>query len=96
MRELILDGALWETCDDVYDSFFRAVGAPDWHGRNFNALRDSIVGGDINKVEVPYRLIIRNYDKIASQAKKMADDFIDLIHELATGGCPVEIRTERQ
>jgi RNAse (barnase) inhibitor barstar len=96
MRELTLDGALWETCDDLYDSFFRAVGAPDWHGRNFNALRDSIEGGDINEVEVPYRLIIKNYDKIAAEAKKMADDFIDLIRELAARGCPVEVRTECQ
>ena len=96
MKEFTFDGALWKTCDDVYDSFFRAVGAPEWHGRNFNALRDSIAGGDINEVEVPYRLILTNYDKIAPQAKKMADDFIDLIRELAAEGCLVEIRAERQ
>ncbi|HKR85848.1 MAG TPA: barstar family protein [Terriglobales bacterium] len=42
MRELTLDGAALKTRDDVYNSFFRAVGTPDWHGRNFDALRDSI------------------------------------------------------
>jgi hypothetical protein len=80
----------------TFTTVFRAVGAPDWHGRNLNALRDSIAGGDINEVEVPYRLIVTNYDQIAPQAKKMADDFIDLIKELAAEGRLVEIRAERQ
>lgn len=94
MRELILNGAEWRTQDDVYDSFFQAVGAPDWHGRNFNALRDSIARGSINAVEVPYRLVIKDYDKIALPAGEMADDFIALIRELAAKGCPVEIGAE--
>jgi RNAse (barnase) inhibitor barstar len=51
MRELVLNGA------DVYDAFFRAVGAPEWYGRNLDALADSIRGGSINQVEVPYRLV---------------------------------------
>lgn len=42
-----------KTWDDIYDSFFRAVGAPDGHGRNFNALAASIAKGSINAVEVP-------------------------------------------
>jgi RNAse (barnase) inhibitor barstar len=96
MRELILNGAEWRTRDDVYDSFFRVVGAPDWHGRNFNALRDSIATGSINAVEVPYRVVIKDYDKIGLLAKQMADDFVDLIRELASEGCPVEIIAEGQ
>jgi RNAse (barnase) inhibitor barstar len=94
MKDVILDGAGWSTKDDVYDAFFRAVGAPKWHGRNFDALRDSIAGGEINKLELPYKLVIRNYDKIRGKAKGMADDFIDLIHELAAEGCPVEVCAE--
>ncbi|MGA7077779.1 MAG: barstar family protein [Terriglobales bacterium] len=94
MKDIILDGARWSTKDDVYDAFFRAAGAPEWHGRNFDALRDSIAGGSINQVEVPYCLVIKNYDKISGEAKRMADDFIDLIHELAAEGCQVEVRAE--
>ena len=94
MKELVLDAAKWRSEDDVYDAFFRAVGAPDWHGRNFNALRDSIKGGRINDVEVPYRLIIQNYGALGSGAKKMVDDFVDLIHELAVDGCAVEVRVD--
>lgn len=48
VRELILDGAGWKTRDDVYDAFFGAVGAPNWHGRNLDAVADGISGGSIN------------------------------------------------
>jgi RNAse (barnase) inhibitor barstar len=95
MKELILDGSTWQTRDDVYDAFFKAVGAPEWHGRNFDALNDSIAAGDINKIEVPYRLIIRHYDSIGEGAMKMASDFVDLIREIRARGCPVEIVVEK-
>jgi RNAse (barnase) inhibitor barstar len=91
MLELIMDGATWSSKDDVYDAFFRAVGSPEWHGRNFDALNDSIANGEINKVEVPYRLVILNFDLIGAGAKKMAADFVDLIHEINARGLPVEI-----
>ena len=94
MKELTLDGAGWTTNDDVYSAFFLAVGAPEWHGRNFNALNDSIANGSINKVEVPYRGVLKNYDLISGEAKKMTDDFVDLIHEIAARGCPVEVRLD--
>jgi RNAse (barnase) inhibitor barstar len=96
MKELFLNGAEWKTSDDVYDAFFKAVGAPSWHSRNFNALNDSIATGNINDVEVPYCVVIQNYSQIGAEAKKIADDFIDLVHEIGARGCPVEIRTEAE
>jgi RNAse (barnase) inhibitor barstar len=96
VRELVLNGADWATKDDVYNAFFHAVGAPEWHGRNLDALAGSISGGSINQVEVPYRLVIKSYDQIGPDAKAMTDRFINLVHELATEGCPVEIRVEGQ
>ena len=94
MRELVLNGAEWRTKDDVYDAFFRAVGAPSWHGRNLDALNDSIGTGQINAVEVPYCIVIQNYSLVGVEARQMASNFVDLIHEIAAGGCPVEIRIE--
>ncbi|MGA8429398.1 MAG: barstar family protein [Candidatus Sulfotelmatobacter sp.] len=91
IRQFILDGSKWKSNDDVYDAFFKAVGAPPSHGRNFDALIDSIEKGQINAIEVPYRLVIHSYDSIGSEARKMANDFVDLIHELAARGCRVEI-----
>jgi RNAse (barnase) inhibitor barstar len=92
MRELVLDGRGWQTRDQVYDAFFAAVGAPVWHGRNFNALRDSIATGSINDVEVPYCVVISNFDLISGEALQMATDFADLLRELTASGCPVEIQ----
>ena len=94
MREIVMDGKDWNVPDDVYDSFFGAVGAPAWHGRNFNALRDSIAVGDINKIEVPYIIIMRNYGSIGSGAKQLATEFVQLVKELHDSGCPVDIRVE--
>ena len=86
-----MDGAAWNSKDDVYDAFFRVVGAPAWHGRNLDALNDSIANGEINKVEVPYRLVILNFDLIGAGAKKMAADFLGLVREINRRGVPVEI-----
>ena len=89
-----MDGGKWAAADDIYDAFFRAVGAPSWHGRNFNALRDSISVGRINEIEAPYLIRIRNYSSIGPEAKSMAGDFVRLIWELHESGCPVNIETE--
>jgi hypothetical protein len=45
-------------------------------------------------MEVPYRLVIKSYERVGPNAKPMADRFINLVHELAAEGCPVEIRVE--
>jgi RNAse (barnase) inhibitor barstar len=94
MQEIVMDGGTWTVPDDVYDSFFQAVGAPAWHGRNFNALRDSIGGGRINKVEVPYLIKLKNFASINAEAKPMAVDFIELIKGLRESGIPVDINIE--
>ena len=94
MKQISLDAAKWQSKNDVYSSFFQAVGAPDWHGRNLDALNDSIANGSINKIEVPYRLVIKNYGNVGDGARQMADDFIDLIRDIASRGCPVEIQVE--
>ena len=92
MREILLDGRTWSSPNDVYDAFFQAVGAPSWHGRNFNALRDSIVTGRINQVDLPYIVKIKSYDQIGAGAKKMAADLVGLITELRESGCPIDIQ----
>lgn len=94
MKEIHLDGAGWNDRDDVYDAFFQAVGAPSWHGRNFNALRDSISGGRINKIEVPYIIRLKNYSLVGPGARNMAKDFVALIKELRESGCHVDISVE--
>jgi RNAse (barnase) inhibitor barstar len=92
--ELELDATAWRTAKDVYDSFFKAVGAPEWHGRNFDALNDSIVNGGINKIEVPYTIIVRNLSAASPEAAEFLKKFAGLISEFQMDGCPVEIRID--
>jgi 23S rRNA pseudouridine2605 synthase len=89
-----MDGGKRAASGDVYDSFFRAVGAPSWHGQNFNAIRDSISVGGINEIEVPSLIRIRDYSSIGPEAKGMAKDFVEFIKELHESGCPVDVEIE--
>ena len=66
-KELTLDGAAWTSNDDVYDAFFHAVGAPDWHGRNCDALAT----GSINQVESSVQGGNQELRLIGDQAKRM-------------------------
>jgi len=94
MRELNLNGSSWKNSDDFYDAFFKAIGAPEWHGRNFNALNDSIAHGNINEIEVPYRIVIQNIFSPNADLRRLLRDFADFIRELAGRGCPVEIQID--
>jgi RNAse (barnase) inhibitor barstar len=95
MPQLLLDSSKWVSINDFYDSFLAAVGAPDWHGRNFNALNDSIGTGGINKLEVPYRIVIRNANRMGKDAASLVKDLGDLIQHLQIEGCPVELVIEQ-
>ena len=91
MREIDLAGTNWKTRDDFYDAFFEAVGSPNWHGRNFNALRDSIATGRINNVELPYTIRISGIDKVPLEVRETVESFHDLIKELNSRGYKVDI-----
>jgi len=91
MRGLNLDGTNWKTRDDSYDSFFHAVGSPIWHGRNFNALRDSIAGGQVNRVELPYTIHILGFEKMPPVVREIVKDFCDLVDELHSEGHTINV-----
>jgi len=92
MRTLLLEGEHWRTRDDFYDVFFAAVGAPAWHGRNFDALRDSIGMGDINQIEIPYEIHITGLSPMSPEARQVVQAFRDLIDNLKAEGAAVAIQ----
>jgi RNAse (barnase) inhibitor barstar len=59
MRWIELDGGSWTTALDFYTALLGALGAPKGHGRNINALIDSMIWGGMNAVEPPYTIRIR-------------------------------------
>jgi hypothetical protein len=91
MLILPLNGVSWRTRDDFYDALFVVLGAPIWHGRNFNALRDSIGTGGINTMEPPYYFVITGRPEMGAESQKAVTDFCELIRELKDAGCAVEV-----
>ena len=47
-----------EVSDDFYDALLGAIEAPKEHGRNLNALINSMIWGGINAVKPPYTIRI--------------------------------------
>ena len=54
-----IDASSWTSSHDLYDGILPLLGAPVWHGKNMNALTESIVWGEINAVEPPYTLRVQ-------------------------------------
>ena len=58
MKRIELDAREWRTDLDFYEALLAALGAPRWHGRNINALIDSMIYGGINEIDPPYKIVI--------------------------------------
>jgi hypothetical protein len=64
MRTVELDAATWQTQQDFIRALKAAIGAPDWHGSNFIAFSDSMIGGGINTLKPPYVIKVVNVDRL--------------------------------
>jgi hypothetical protein len=80
--------------EDFYDAFLRAVGAPSWHGHNFNALRDSIAVCDINAVSLPYDIVVHGTSRMSVSALAIGRPFRELIEDLRSAGTRVSIELQ--
>jgi RNAse (barnase) inhibitor barstar len=70
MRTIELDASPWRTAANIYNALLPALGAPDWHGRNLNAVIDSAIWGEINGVEPPYTIHIRGEAKASAVVRQ--------------------------
>ncbi len=70
MQTLNLDASEWTDITVFYDALLYALDAPFWHGRNINALIDSMVWGDINGIEPPYKICISNFQKASAEVRE--------------------------
>jgi hypothetical protein len=93
MREIHLDVTRWTTANDFYDALFLALGSPKWHGRNFNALRDSITGGQINDVEPPFELYLSGLNTVSCGLKPLIRDFVGFMKAIKADGYEVDVVT---
>ena len=63
---IALDGSRWLRPEDFYSALLRRLGAPAWHGRNLNALDDSLYGG-INAVEPPFSVVVTGTENLSAK-----------------------------
>lgn len=82
-----LDARLWKTMDDFYDALLKAIGAPDWHGRNVNALADSMICGGINLLEAPYTIRILYVKSLAEAVRAHVSAAADTIQMVRDDVC---------
>lgn len=64
MLVIELDAQSWRTCEDYANALRKALRSPEWHGSCVNAFFDSMVVGDINEINPPYRIIIKNTENL--------------------------------
>lgn len=79
VRVIKLDAAQWKSIDDFYDTMLAALEAPNWHGRNVNALVDSMWGGSINGIEPPYTIWIVGTKALPLEIREQIDWLIAAI-----------------
>ena len=79
-RLIKLDAGGWKVPLDFYEALLAALEAPDWHGRSINALIDSMVWGNINAIEPPYRILIVATSNLPMAVKKELDDAVSAIN----------------
>ena len=91
MRTIIVDAGDWRSEDDVLDGLLEALDAPDWHGRTWDALNDSIVTGGVNGVEPPYHLHLTGHRTLPEDLRQWVQDLVALITEARTRDRDVSI-----
>ena len=55
--EIVVDWNQINSEEQFYNLLLPVLEAPSWHGRNLDALADSLVTGSINSVEPPFTLV---------------------------------------
>ncbi|HRX84284.1 MAG TPA: barstar family protein, partial [Phycisphaerae bacterium] len=91
MNDLLISGTSWRNPDNVWDDLLEALGAPDWHGRNLDALSDSVCTGSVNAIQPPLRVLIRDVANIPGSTAFLLYRMQTLFEELAAQGTAVEM-----
>jgi RNAse (barnase) inhibitor barstar len=69
--ELEIDWGIIKSNDEFYDYILPKLAAPDWHGRNLNALNDSVVTGGIYESGPPFNVKHINCSKSIESIREL-------------------------
>jgi hypothetical protein len=94
MVEIILDGRDWQTELDLIEAVIAGVDGPFWHGRNYNALYDSMVVGSINGIEPPYDFVIKPPPDPTPEVAGAISYFLARVEEWRSRGAALSTRID--
>ena len=87
-----LDARGWQRREDFWAALLPALGAPDWHGPNLDALYDGLVAGE-NRVRPPLTVEIAVStplpEPLAAYLDRVRGVFVDAARDT---GIPIEFR----
>jgi RNAse (barnase) inhibitor barstar len=96
VKEIDLDASTGRSRDDFYDALLPRLGAPPWHGRNLDALNDSLGGDNINAVRAPYVINISHSADASGEVREYLERFAALISDLRAGGLDVGLHFDHE
>lgn len=91
MRIIRLDGTRWQSGADFYAALLPEIGAPDWHGRNLDALEESLRAGDVFPVKPPVTIHIVGMATMTHETRTYLDRFQALAVDLRADGVAVNV-----
>lgn len=91
MRDIEISAAGCIQPSDLYEEILQALGSPSCHGRNLDALWDSITGGDLNEVNPPFRVTVHGALQLSPECETLLGKLEILFAEARTLGVAVEI-----
>jgi RNAse (barnase) inhibitor barstar len=83
MKVISLHASGWRSPGDFYSALLPELGAPAWHGRNLNALQDSLYGG-INSVEPPLRVEVEGAESLPPDLRDFLSQVSSVFAEVAS------------
>ncbi len=90
--DIHLDGRHWRTKADLIEAVIAGMRGPSWHGRNYDALHDSMVTGSINALEPPYHFVITPPASPTAEINEAIAYFMDCIAEWRAEGADLSVR----
>jgi RNAse (barnase) inhibitor barstar len=91
VAQITLHPTLWKSEEDFFDEVLRNLDAPDWHGKNYDALSDSLVTGQVNGVEPPIKFVIEETQTLPQIAAHALAELESIAAEARSNGRIVEV-----
>jgi len=92
--KVFIDWGKIQTPEDYFSQLLPQVKAPDWHGKNLNALADSLVTGSINSIEPPFCLINLNVGSLKSELHDFFSGVKEIYEEANSNGRKIRVFSE--